>query len=301
MLIVILCYKMELFSKIPGDDSVLDRIRTLDESQFGYPNFVDFHLAQFVLSNIECCEKLKQLQDQIYLLIWLACKVNQNEQHSTFELVERYAYLINSSVLHVDLAQFLEELAETITEVIPSDQRERELNTFSFFLTNTSVDERPFAPIMIEFRKNNQCISWLQDRYVAAIIYVSSIETLRNYFQNSDRLFRKIVRGLQNTQLSEDNWFTMIGCVNKLIPEDSNIGSWEPVELYKSTVYQPNEIDDSTSFVQMCTLFRDDWMKIWTLMGWTMNRRTTRELRRFKTDSNVRPKFNTSTLLFCCV
>tara|TARA_Y100000389_G_C17426770_1_gene500012 strand:- start:603 stop:1481 length:879 start_codon:yes stop_codon:yes gene_type:complete len=292
---------MELFSKIPGDDSVLERIRILDESKFGYPNFVDFHLAQFVLSNIECCEKLNKLQDQIYLLIWLACKVDQNDQQSSFDLVEKYAYLINTSVLHVDLAQFLEELAATITEIIPSKQREQELNIFAFFLTNTSVDERPFAPIMAKYRKNNQCISWLQDRYVAAIIYVSSIETLRHYFQNSDRLFKKIVRGLQNTQLSEDEWFTMIRCVKNLIPKESKIGDWEPVKLFKSTVYQPKEIDNSTSFVQMCTLFRDDWMKIWTLMGWTKNRRTIRELRLFKTVSNVRPKLNTSVQLFCCV
>lgn len=292
---------MELFSKIPGDDSVLDRIRTLDESRFGYPNFVDFHLAQFVLSNIECCEKLRQLEDQIYLLIWLACKVNQNEQHSTFGLVEKYAYLIKSDVLHVDLAQFLEELAATITEVIPSDQREGELNTFAFFLMNRSVEERPFAPIIAEFRENHKCISWLQERYVAAIVYVSSIDTLRVYFQKSDRLFQRIVRGLKDTPLPEEDWLTMLRCVHMLIPEDSNIGNWDPVKSFKASVYQPKEVDDRTRFVQMCTLFRSDWMKIWTLMGWTKNRRTTKELCRFKTVSKVRPTFNTATQLFCCV
>tara|TARA_B100001094_G_scaffold329723_1_gene393115 strand:+ start:2533 stop:3411 length:879 start_codon:yes stop_codon:yes gene_type:complete len=292
---------MELFSRIPGDDSVISRIQTLDESKFGYPDFPDFHLAQFVLSNIECCEKLQQLEDQIYLLIWLACKVNQNDQRTTFDLVEHYAYLVKSDVLHLDLAQFLDELASTITEVIPSEQREKELNIFAFFLTNESVDERPFVPIMTEFRQNNKCITWLQDRYVAGVIYVSAIDTLRIYFKNSDRLFRRIVRGLKDTKLSEEDWFIMIRSVSKLLPEDSNIGAWHPVAAFKTSVYQPHSVSDVTLFVQMCTLFREDWMKIWTLMGWTKNRRTTRELLRFKTVSKVRPKYNTSTQLFCCM
>jgi len=292
---------MELFSKIPGDDSIVDRIQTLDESKYGYPDFLDFHLAQFVLSNIQCCEKLLVLADQVYLLIWLACKVNQNDARSTFELVERYAHLIKSDVMHVDLAQFLDEVAATITEVIPSDQREKELNIFAFFLTNSSVDERPFMPIMSEFRMNNKCISWLQERYVAGIMYVSSIDTLRCYFKKSDRLFKRIARDLQDTQLSEDDWIVMLRNVDKLIPNDSNIGQWDPVKSFKAAVYQPYEIDDAILFVQLCTLFRDDWMKIWTLMGWTKNRKTTRELLRFKTVSKVRPKYNTSTQLFCCI
>lgn len=292
---------MELFSKIPGDDSVVDRIQTLDEAKYGYPDFPDFHLAQFVLSNIECCEKLKLLRDQIYLLIWLACKVNQNDMRSTFELVEHYAYLIHSDVMLVDLAQFLEEVATTITEVIPSDQREKELNIFAFFLVNSSVDERPFVPIMCEFRNKNKCISWLQDRYVAGIMYVSSIGTLRCYFQKSDRLFKRIARDLQDTQLSEDEWVVMLQSVHKLIPNNSNIGLWEPVKSFKANVYQPYEVDDAVVFVQLCTLFRDDWMKIWTLMGWTMNRKTTRQLLQFKSVLKVRPKHNTATQLFNCI
>ena len=292
---------MELFSKIPGDDSVLSRIHTLDESRFGYPDFTDFHLAQFVLSNIECCEKLNKLDNQIYLLIWLACKVHQNDTQNTFQLVEHYAALIKSNVLHVDLAQFLDELAATITEVIPPEQREKELNVFAFFLTNDTADDSPYAPIMLRFRQRHQCISWLQERYVAGIMYVSSIDSLRIYFQKFDRLFRRIVRGLKDTQLSEDDWFVLLKSVGRLIPKDSNIGQWEPVKAFKDSVYQPREVDDPTTFVQMCTLFRDDWKKIWTLMGWTKNRRTTRQLLRFKSVSKVRPKHSTSTELFCCI
>ena len=110
-----------------------------------------------------------------------------------------------------------------------------------------------------------------------------------------------IARDLQDTQLSEDDWLLMLRSVDKLIPNDSKIGHWDPVKSFKATVYQPHGVDDAILFVQMCTLFRDDWMKIWTLMGWTKNRKTTRELLQFKTVSKVRPTHNTSTQLFCCI
>ena len=291
---------MELFSKIPGDDLVISRIQTLDESQFGYPDFVDFHLAQFVLSNIECCEELLQLNDQIYLLIWLACKVDQNSTRSSFDLVEFYAHLIHSDVMHLHLAQFLDEVAETITEVIPAEQREKELSTFAYFLTNDCCDDRPFAPIIAEFRSSNKCCSWLQEQYVAGIIYLTSICALRKYFITSDRLFRKIARGLQDVSLGEEDWLTMLHSVHSLIPEEAALAEkWEPFKLFKETVYQPGcGVDDRVLFIQMCTLFRDDWKKIWTLMCWTKNRRTVRELLEFRSVSKVRPKQNTSATFF---
>lgn len=292
---------MELFSKIPGDDSVISRIQTLDETRFGYPDFRDFHLGQFVSANIECCERLDKMQDQIYLLIWLACKCDQNDKRSTFDLVEHYAHLIKHDVMHVDLAQFLDEVASTITEVIPSDQREKELNIFAYFLTNQAVDERLFAPILSVYSTEHKCISWLQERYVAGIIYVTAIKDLRTYFITTDRLFKKIVRGLHDEHLSEEDWLIMLRSVEQLIPEDTKIGSWEPLQRFKKSVFQPHHVDDRILFVQLCTLFREDWMKIWTLMGWTNNRRTKRELITFKTVSKVRPKYNTSTQLFCCL
>ena len=191
---------MELFSRIPGDDSVIDRIMVLDKSQFGYPDFPEFHLAQFVRSNIECVDSLHQLEGQVYFLIWLACKVDRNsaDSHATFKLIEEYAHHIQSNVLHLDLAQFLDEVAETITEIIPAAQREKELAIFAHFLLSTDEDEQPHVAIMSEFKAANRCASWLQDRYVGAIIFVTSIVTLRTYFAKKDRLFRKMVRGLDD-------------------------------------------------------------------------------------------------------
>lgn len=294
---------MELFSKIPGDDSVVERIQTLDESRFGYPDFADFHLAQFVAANIECVEDLSQLANQIYLLIWLSCKVDRNgDERSTFNLVERYAHLMKSSVMHIKLAQFLDEVAETLTEVIPSDQRERELNIFAFFLTNKSEDERPYIPIMNDFRAANKCCSWLQDKYVGAIMYVSAIGPLRVYFKTSDRLFKKIVRGFQETkELSADQWTVMITHVASILPDSVDIGQWEPMQIFKASVYQPTKLDNRVIFTQLCTLFRSDWKKVWTLMGWTTNRKTVRQLHEFRSRSRVRPKHNTSSQLLLSV
>ena len=293
---------MELFANIPGDDSVIDRILTLDKLLYGYPDFPQFHLAQFVMSNVECVPELEQISNQIYLLIWLACKVDTNgDAQSTFQLTERYAHLIHSDVMHIKLAQFLDEVAQTISEVIPAAQREQELNIFAHYLTNNDSDERPFAQILADFRRHNRCCSWLQERYVAAIVYVSSIGTLREYFRTSDSLFRKLVRCLQDDELGEEDWLVMVENVKTMIPDDTDIGKWAPLAMYTKYVFLPKAVDDRVAFVQLCTLFRVDWMKIWTLMGWAKTRRTTRLLREFKRSNKIYARHDTSTQLLRCV
>ena len=103
--------------------------------------------------------------------------------------------------------------------------------------------------------------------------------------------------------MSEENWLIMVRAVKLVLPPDSRIGRWDPVETYKSTVYYPRseDMDDRVVFAQLCTIYRDDWAKIWTLMGWSMSRRTRRTIVEFRQRCSIRPRPDMSTKFFCLV
>jgi len=296
LIIVFRIFRMDFFN-IPNDSKIITKAYKLDcmvkkEREDEYSTWTsysdhkkhNFVLADFVYANI--CETMPELKNNVLEILWIACC----SDHELYEQILKYSNNFlqrrcpeRINVLRVDLAHFLQEIAETLATEIEIEERERQKKQFQEYLENNdTTDELPGKLILQEFRKKVHVLYFLPPNNVAVPYFLQVQDNFKDLCKHS--LVRHVCRNIENIDTKPPNvydWLHVIDFVRQIgikpYSLHGNLNSLSSKQTWPKflTVYHELFPDQTVSieerFLQLLTIYHSRWDKIFTLSGWRMN------------------------------
>jgi len=298
--IVTVFFKPMDFFDNPNDSVVVKRANELDlsvkknreEEYSQWTSFKDhkkkqFALADFVYANVK--DALPDLQDNTLEILWIACcsdheMYEQILQYSNSFLERRYPKHIN--LLRVDLAQFLQEVAETLQTEMGDEAQEQKIQFKEYLTFNDENIVLPGEEILQEFRKKIHVLYYLPPNNVAIPYFLQVQVNFDDLSQHS--IIRHVCRSIRNIDTEPPNvydWIKVIEYVRhigiKAYSLHGNLNTMNSKSIWPKflTVFEEQFPDKSVPieerFLQLMTIYHPRWPHIFTLSGWRMNRQET--------------------------
>lgn len=277
------------------DPSVLPRLKLLDRHEYDYPDFIHFHLGEFVKQNLDEVSSLQSLSKQIYLIVWLSLvtykdvKDRQGEittEESAKQVVVRHSKELDHDVYQEDFTRFISELAEAVAYIPPSET-ETQLEKFRAYLeadeeqlSGRSTVNARYLKVFKTYLTNNKVVSWVPDRYVHVLILLGPQLNFDTYIAGNNSV-RKVCRKFTQVNLSKEEWETAIDYCKHAFGNRLDVYSeWDPMVQWRKETRSTLPIVEDMH--RLFTIYRTDWQEIWTLRGWRWNLRLMCAIDRFK-------------------
>lgn len=284
----------------PNDSQIVKRAYELDisvqksreEEYSQWTCFTDhkkkpFALADFVYANLK--DALPDLQNNTLELMWIACcsdyeMYEQILQYSNAFLERRHPKQIN--LLRVDLAHFLQEVAETLQTEMGDEATEQKTQFKEYLTFNDENLVLPGEELLQEFRKKIHVLYYLPPNNVAIPYFLQVQVNFNDLSKHS--IIRHVCRAIHNVDNEPPNvydWIKVLEYVRHIgikpysLHGNLHMMNSKPVWPKFLTVFEENFPDKSISiserFLQLMTIYHPRWDKIFTLSGWRMNRQET--------------------------
>lgn len=295
-----------IFFENPNDDLICKRLNALDsqvtkarsEEYSQWVSYTDhkkkpFPLADFVHANL--CDAIPKLQNHTLELLWIACC-------SDYEMYEQILSYSNSflerrfpkqtNLLRVDLAHFLQEVAETIQTEMGTESSDHQ-NQFQQYIQHTgdTVTLNGEA-VLQDFRKKIHVLYYLPPNNVAIPYLLQVQHNFDDLCQHS--IVRHVCRNMNEISTEAPNiyeWIDVIEYVRHIgIQPYSLHGNlhmmnskpvWPKFLTVFSELFPDKSVPIEERFLQLMTIYHPRWWQIWTLTNWRMNRQETAVVEEF--------------------
>jgi hypothetical protein len=287
---------MEIFAKIASTDSTipvrvneLDK-RALENGRYETVSHDEFTLAAFIQENL-VNGGMEYFEYNVLIILWMACCADHSEYEKILKRSKQYLEAdgrFNQERL-LSMSQFIQELAETLATEIPIDERRVELKHFEeLILFEEEEKAHPGEKIIAAERQKIYTVHYLrpEDACVALLLQPQiNFDELKKH-----TIIKKLCRGLDKSEpMCLESWREMIDWFYDRVSSGSVSFAKSSVldgfvKYFSEDLAALNNQRQAERFVQLMTVYRSDWYKIWTTSDWRTNRSTVNAVVLFQRD-----------------
>ena len=293
----------------PNDLNIIQRVYDLDrsvqktreENYSEWSQFIDHEkthlaLADFVYANLK--DALPMLVNNTLEIIWIACcsdheMTEQILQYSNSFLKRRHPSKL--AQLRVDLANFIQEVAETISVEMSEEDSIIQKNLFQNYLEHDPEIILPGELILQNFRKKVHVLYYLPDCNVAIPFFLQVQSNFSDLSTHS--IMRHVCRNIAAVDKEPPDiydWLHVLEYVRSRgvkpysltgnVHAMNSVNEWPGFLKLFSELFNDKSVTVEERFLQLITIYHPRWDQIFTLSGWRMNRKETTIILNFLSD-----------------